>query len=198
MKKGEKVPKGAESAQQILPSEGALSAAAHEPAALTVDSANQVVVAPANHAGDAQLLTLEKTHDLITTHALRLSHSQNDTMRVVIEPGSGTRLSLELRFTNGGIEAQAQLHRGDFDFLSNHWAELQQRLQPQGVSLGALEYSTGSGPDQRSSQDKSNFTGEESPQRGARAELGLERDQPESRSKVKSLIRQYAGWESWA
>jgi hypothetical protein len=201
MKKGQKVPKNAESALQILPGEGALSAAAHQPAATSFDSANDLVATPQvstagdNHAADTRLETLEKTHDLITTHALRLSHSQNDSMRVVIEPGSGTRLSLELRFTDGRIEAQAQLHRGDFDFLSNHWAELQQRLQPQGVSLGALEYCTGSGSDQRGSQDTSSFTRE---QPSGHDHLPEERDFVESRSKVKTRIRQYAGWESWA
>jgi hypothetical protein len=201
MKKGEKVPKNAESALQILPSEGALSAAVREPAASSIDRAKDLVVASQvvtpsdNTPADTRLQILEKTRELVTTHALRLTHSNNDGMRVIIEPGSGTRLSLELRFTNGGIEAQAQLHRGDFDFLSNHWADLQQRLQPQGVTLGALEISTGSSPDKRASQDTSSFTQRDS---GGRDPLLEERDILEPRSKVKTRIRQYAGWESWA
>jgi len=57
---------------------------------------------------------------------------------VVIKPGGGTQLSLELQQRGGSIEAQAVLQRGDFAQLNQHWSDLQQRLEQRGVKLAPL------------------------------------------------------------
>ena len=94
--------------------------------------------------------SIERAHDLMSLHALRLRDSGADSLHVVIKPGSGLRLSLHLRM-RGGIEVQARLNHGDFDFLSRHWNELQQQLGTRGILLAPLEQgepTLGSTPDE--------------------------------------------------
>ena len=81
---------------------------------------------------------VERTHDMMALHAMRLVESNSDSLSVVIKPAVGTELSLELRQRNGGVEAQATLTRGDHQFLSQHWPELQQRLEQRGIKLAPL------------------------------------------------------------
>lgn len=198
MKKAEKTVKNAISPEQNLPGNGALSAGHAAVVNVSLQSPS-VLAAPAAIAAsaDSRLVSLEKTHDLVAIHALRFSNSGNDTMRVVMEPGSGTRLSLELRFGSGGIEAHALLHRGDYEFLNVHWAELQQRLEPRGVHLGPLECSTGSGHDQQRSHQPSESSTDEQPLRSAFAEFALDPTMSSTRS-VKGSPIHHDGWETWA
>jgi hypothetical protein len=197
MKKADKTLKSADLAQQNLPGDGNISAAQNEQPKVAVESASDArALAGVSLAGDARLLSLEKTHDLVATHAMRLTQSTNDSLRVVIEPGSGTRISLELRFANGAVEAQALLHRGDYNFLNNHWAELQQRLEPRGVHLGALACSTGSPGNESHGRNSSNFLAEEQPTRSAFADFAL--DGMKDSRPAKRAAKTHAGWESWA
>jgi hypothetical protein len=224
MKKAEKVQKTAEPLQQKLPSDGALTAgqagiSAAQPAStssaaeaekLAIETnAGQVhpsagvetQISPsvgASAAADARLASLERTHDLVATHALRLNQSGNDSLRVVIEPGGGTRLSLELRFGSGGIEAQAQLQRGDFQFFSSHWADLQQRLEPRGIHLGALGGSDQSGGGQERFQQSKQQPADEQPTRSAFAEFALDGPMADSPAARRSGTKTRAGWETWA
>ena len=55
--------------------------------------------------------------------------SDAESLSVVIRPGAGTELSLELRQRNGAVEAHAILQRGDFQMLNQHWPELQAQLE---------------------------------------------------------------------
>ena len=134
----------------------------------------------------------------MASHALRLSHSEgNESLRVVIEPGGGTRLSLELRLHNGEIEAQALLHRGDYDFLNTHWTELQQRLEPRGVHLAALECPTQPGTNQRQSQQPGQQAADEPPPRSAFAEFAFDGVMEDSPAARRSRSKTYNGWETW-
>jgi hypothetical protein len=81
---------------------------------------------------------LERTHDLVATHAMRLENSGNTSLTVVIKPGGGTQMSLELRQQSNGIAAQASLQQGDYKHLSQNWPELQQRLEQRGIRLAPL------------------------------------------------------------
>ncbi|HZR19050.1 MAG TPA: hypothetical protein VFE51_17315 [Verrucomicrobiae bacterium] len=199
MKKAEKTPKNAGGTEQNLPGTSALSAG-HGGAvsvsapALPLPSAPAMAVAA---SADSRLLALEKTHDLVALHALRLTQLGTDNLRVVIEPGGGTRLSLELRFAGGGVQAHAQLHRGDFEFLNQHWTELQQRLEPRGVHLGPLECSTGSPGDQRRSPEPFDSSADDGPLPSAFAEVALDPAITPSRA-AKSQRTRYNGWETWA
>ena len=87
---------------------------------------------------DVRSQALDRTHDLVMLHALRLVGADSDSLQVVIKPDAGTQLSLELRQRGGGIEAQAVLQSGDFDKLKQHWPELQQRLEQRGIKLAPL------------------------------------------------------------
>ena len=87
---------------------------------------------------DIQARAMERTHDMVTNNAMRLASTQSDTMQVVLKPGAGIELSLELRQRGGVIEAQAVLQHGDYQNLSQHWPDLQQRLDQKGIKLGAL------------------------------------------------------------
>ncbi len=86
--------------------------------------------------------SLERTHDLVSLHALRLRDSSADSLRVMIRPGPGMQLSLDLHLrAGGGVEVSARLNRGDYEFLNSHWTELQHQLESRGVRLSALAHS---------------------------------------------------------
>src|SRR5262249_55189502 len=87
---------------------------------------------------DARLRAADRTHDMVVLHAMRLVESKSDSLSVVIKPTAGTELSLELHLNSEGIHAQATVTRGDHQFLSQHWAELQHRLEQRGVKLAPL------------------------------------------------------------
>jgi hypothetical protein len=149
--------------------------------------------------GDARLLSLERTHDLVALHAVRLKESGSDTMRIVLEPGDGTNLSLELRRQNGGIEAQAMLHRGDFRYLSSHWAELQQRLEPRGVHLAALESSPHSAADHsHSNSHRSKHQSPDEKSGSAFSEFAFAGSMTESPASRPARRKSHQGWETWA
>jgi hypothetical protein len=105
---------------------------------------------------------------------------------------------LELRFGSGGIEAQAQLQRGDFQFFSSHWAELQQRLEPRGIHLGALGGSDQSGVGQERFQQSKHQPADEQPTRSAFAEFALDGPMADSPAARRSGTKTRAGWETWA
>lgn len=220
MKKAEKMVKAAESAQQNLPGEAVSAVKGQEigaeqsvstnnlseasrvdPAATasTGDVTASDAAAPTAATGDdARLRALERTHDLVTLHALRLGSSNTDSIRVVIEPGSGTRLSLELRQGSNGVEAQAVLHRGDFQYLNQHWSELQQRLEPRGVHLATLQSSTDSSTGESSYQQPERQSGKDEPARTAFAEFAFGGSMTESPATRKARAKTHRGWESWA
>lgn len=217
MKKAEKAQKTAELPQQKLPGESAVTAGSGSvPAAnvigtgmnadlekLALSATDRPQPDPSISgafagANDARLVTVERTHDLVATHALRLKQSGDDSLRVVIDPGGGTRLSLELKFTNGTIEAQALLHRGDFQFLSSHWTELQQRLEPRGVHLGALACSDPSTEGQETFQQSRHQAAQDQPSRSAFAEFALDGPMADTPAARRTRPKTHAGWETWA
>ena len=92
----------------------------------------------ASAAVDLRSRALDRTHDVLALHAMRLVDSQLDSLRVVIKPGAGMELSLEMRQHGDAIDARVVLQRGDFSHLSQHWPELQQRLEQRGIRLAPL------------------------------------------------------------
>lgn len=82
--------------------------------------------------------TVERTEQMVTLNAVRLSDSGNSSMQVVIKPDAGTQLSLQLRQQGGGVEVQAVLQQGDFHHLSQQWPDLQHRLDQRGIRLAPL------------------------------------------------------------
>jgi hypothetical protein len=157
------------------------------PATVTVSAADSVE----RFAGNAQ--ALERTHDLVAAHALRVSDVGTDSLQVVIKPGAGTQLSLELRQRGGGVEVQAALQQGDFKNLSQHWPELQQRLEQRGIRLGSL---TDDGS--LANSDSGAFKQNRNQPGAALAELGLATPTTGSFTQPTSRVKAAAGWETWA
>lgn len=81
---------------------------------------------------------VDRVEDLVTTHAMRLRSSGEETLSVVIKPGAGVQIALEVRQQPDGIEVQASLQHGDFGFLNRHWSDLQQQLETRGIRLQPL------------------------------------------------------------
>lgn len=81
---------------------------------------------------------VDRVEDLITTQALRLRTSGEESLQVILNPGAGLRISLDVRQQAGGIEVSASLQHGDFQFLNRHWSDLQQQLEARGIRLGPL------------------------------------------------------------
>jgi hypothetical protein len=162
-------------------------------AALPLPTATTVSFSPVEIPSltDARLKSVERTHDMVALHAMRLVESKSDVLSVVIKPAVGTELTLELRQRESGVEAHAVLSRGDFQFLNQHWPELQQRLEQRGIKLAAL------GGETNFSQDN------QQQQRSARDEAAMESAAAfaEFASLGGATARRAMslnGWESWA
>ena len=185
MKKSQKMQKSAGWTEQKLPEEqlaadGAEIAGQQPlPAATSTTSTSEVAS-----------LSLERTHDLVALHALRVSNTGIESLRVVIEPGNGTCLSLELRQGPGGIEAQAVLLHGDCDFLNQNWPHLQQRLESRGVHLASL----------RSSVQSQNFGRQQTKAdsaKGSITEFAFGGSMTESPTAKRARPKTQHGWETW-
>jgi hypothetical protein len=149
---------------------------------------------------DLRSRSMERTHDMVTMNALRLVNTQSDSMQVVIKPGAGTQLSLELRQRGDVIEAQAVLQHGDFQNLNQHWPDLQQRLEQKGIKLGALtsdETSLTYNGHQGNSQKQSSSPEQDALFASAFAEFSLAGAAHVISAPVLATLGG-KGWETWA
>jgi hypothetical protein len=121
---------------------------------------------PAPAGIDSHARMVDRTHDMVAVHATRLVNAGLDSLQVVIKPGAGMQLSLELRQHGNSVEAQAVLQQGDFNRLNEHWPELQQRLEQRGIRLAPL-----TGENTASSGDTSNFNHQPRPDRSRMDDL---------------------------
>jgi hypothetical protein len=145
---------------------------------------------------DARLRALDRTHDMMALHSMRLVESKMDALSVVIKPAIGTELSLELHQHGDAVEARATLLRGDHQLLSEHWSDLQQRLDQRGIKLGALNCGTGSpAGDQRQFQSAQTSQEEAAQQASAFAEFAITTAGGGATARQATL---HDGWESWA
>ena len=144
--------------------------------------------------------SLDRTHELVSLHALRLVDAKADLLQVVLKPDAGTKLSLELRQRGGGIEAQAVLQSGDFAHLKQHWPELQQRLEQRGIRLAPLTNDENfSGGGSQGFQNQRNQPVErESLFTGAVAGFGLSRGMTARPDAPVVHAATPGGWQKWA
>ncbi len=147
---------------------------------------------------DARMRDVERTHDLVSLHALRMVDSKSDSLQVVIKPGGGTELSLELRHRNGTLEAEAVLQRGDYQLMNQHWPELQQKLEQRGIKLAPLGGDTNfSAPDNGNFSRQQQSTREEAAQQAsAFAEFTVAMNRGGATARLAPVTA--GGWESWA
>jgi hypothetical protein len=142
---------------------------------------------------DNQLQAMERTHDLVAAHAMRLDNVDTSTLTVVIKPGAGTQLSLELRQHGDGIEAQAALQQGDYHHLNQNWPELQQRLEQRGIRLAPLvDDGTATNGGGQQFQQPSNQPGE------VLSGLGFGKTQTVTLAQPTVRAKAGTGWETWA
>ena len=166
------------------------------PGASSTESATATAPA-AQVAADSSVRSLDRLHDMVAVQASRLRDSGADSLQVVIKPGSGTQLSLNLQMRDGTVEVQATLHRGDYDFLNRHWGELQQQLESRGVRVSELVSNNPSaGGDANSFQAPGRQKEQpETATSGGLAEVAVKSST--TPRPVRSL-KTAQGWESWA
>jgi hypothetical protein len=185
---------------ELLGSDSSLSLSALSPRQDGVAAASLSSVEHVNQSSgavpSARTGTLEQTHELVASHALRLQGSNQERLQVVIQPTDGVRLAIELHRSNGHIEAQAILQQGDFNHFRQHWGELQQRLEPQKVVLGALrDGGQPAGEDASSRQSKRHHNDVDVSAPTDLSFGGSMTESPANRSPRKRMGR---GWETWA
>jgi hypothetical protein len=146
---------------------------------------------------ESPLRSLERMHDLVSVHASRLRDSGADSLEVVIKPGPGMQMSLNLQMRDGTVDVRATLHRGDFDFLNRHWGELQQQLESRGVRISQLvnnNPSTGSAPNSFQSPSRQ----KEQPEILNAGEPGEFAVNSSTKPGPVRSLKTSRGWKSWA
>jgi hypothetical protein len=143
---------------------------------------------------DSHSNTLENVHELVVQHAMRMNGSGGDSLQVVIKPGAGTQLSLELRQHGNGVVVQAVLQHGDFTHLNQNWPELQQRLEQRGIRLapltGDVNFAAGNGG--HAFQQKQNQPA------GALEEFAPAFSMTGTFARPVTNAATHRGWETWA
>jgi hypothetical protein len=185
------------------------AATADTPAANSLTT-NQSVAATGSSGGtlvssamiDQPVRAMERTHDMVAMHALRLVDVKTDSLQVVIKPGAGIQLSLELRQHGDGIQAQAVLQQGDFNQMNQHWAELQQRLEQRGIRLAPLtgdENSSAFGGSSEFQKQQQRPPEEQDPlAAGAFAEFALAGAMFAPSGQPAAHAASQRGWQTWA
>jgi hypothetical protein len=156
---------------------------------------------PVSSVVDLRARAIERTHDMIALQGLRLVDAKLDSLQVVIKPGAGMQLSLELRQHGGVIDAQAVLQRGDFGPLSQHWPELQQRLGQHGVHLAPLSNGENANTNFGSNGFQSpqhEFNNPDPLEASAFAEFALAGPAAQSPTPALAATVSHHGWETWA
>ncbi len=213
MKKTDKLNKFAGAMEKILPGNAAITAREGNSAAradLVVATNMADGSASSRNAADPSFSTnliagssalddrsraLERMHEMVVQHATRLNTSGVAALQVVIKPGAGTQLSLELRQSSGGgVEVRATLQHGDFNHLNQGWPELQQRLEQRGIRLAALagDGSFAAGQRENSFQQKHNLPAE------AFGEFVPAVAATGTFARPATVAAARRGWETWA
>ncbi len=177
------------------PTPANFSSAERTPSTAETSSTNLI---SASSQTELRTRALDRTHDILALQGLRLKETNAGSLSVVIKPGAGVQLALQLKQTADGIEAQAILQQGDFKQLNQHWADLQQRLVERGIKLAPLgqdgsSMNSGSENFQRPSQQSAE---QYSLSAGAFAEFasaGAATARP-----VPAVAVTARGWEGWA
>lgn len=167
------------------------SATAGSDATVSAASAGSGAVTALNTPRD---LTLERTQDMVTVNATRLTDSGNNSMQVVIKPDAGTQLSLELRQQGANVQVQAVLQHGDFNQLNQQWPELQQRLEQSGIHLASLtdDGASANHGSRENMENEQKATGEVVPS------LTLADAPAGTFTRETTPVSSGAGWETWA
>ena len=152
---------------------------------------------------DIRMRALDRTQDMVALHAVRLVESNADSLSVVIKPGAGMQLSLQLTQNADGISAQAVLQHGDFENLNRHWPELQDRLEQRGIKLAPLasdESAMSFANQNRGQQNRQQPPEEKALFASAFAEFSMAGVSGVTGASAQPALASLAtgGWQSWA
>ena len=168
----------------------------HLPA--TVETSSSSLISASSQT-ELRTRALDRTHDIMALHGLQLRQSNTDSLHVIIKPGAGLQLSLQMKQTSEGIEAQAVLQSGNFNDLNQHWAELQQRLEERGIKLAPLgnESATANSGNENSQRQSYQSAPPDALSAGAFAEFAAG-SAAAPRTTPTTATADARGWESWA
>jgi len=145
------------------------------------------------------LRAVERTQDLIATHALQMRETSLDSLHVVIKPDPTMQLSLELKLRGGAVEVSASMNQGDFNFMSRHWSDLQQEMEQRGIRLAPLTTDSSSGGTTFNfSQSQNQRPQSETPRESGATEFAFANGGKSPGPAKKLVLRAAPGWESWA
>lgn len=169
--------------------------ASRPPSAEETSSTNLI---SASSQTELRARALDRTHDILALHGMQLKQSNTDSLNVVIKPGAGLQLSLQMKQTGDGIQAQAVLQQGNFNELNKHWAELQQRLEERGIRLAPLgNESAAANNGGENFQQQSRQPGQpDALSAGAFAEFAAAGASSPNATLAATVASR--GWESWA
>jgi hypothetical protein len=185
------------SREEKTESDSAASSSSADAASPT--GASSAASAAAQWPSSTPLRSLERAHDLMSLHAFRLRDSGTDSLQVVIKPGPGTQLSLNLQMRDGNVEMSATLHQGDFNFLKSHWSELQQQLEARGIRLAPLATGEQAGAGDKNSFSQSGRSNDGGSGSGSQPPAFAAFTLPNTLTPATSTkTRTLRGWESWA
>ena len=85
---------------------------------------------------------MEKVQTLISRELNLVRQLGADALAIVLKPDSRTELFLQISHHNGKTEALIRCERGDFEHLQKNWAQLQNTLAGQQVTLAPLQRPT--------------------------------------------------------
>lgn len=150
----------------------------------------------------------DRVQNLMSTEIARFKQMRLDSMSVVLRPDPHTEISLNVKMSEGRIEAHAICQRGDFSALNAQWGQLQQSLSRQQVELAPLrDANTQNGnSDQSSSRGFAQSQGdpqprEEKPKLSFAEELApLRSNTPANKTTPRPVVVAVNGrrWETWA
>jgi hypothetical protein len=181
-----------------------------EPMAHAIQFSEGVQVTRAAGPSQSVLHALETLRVRIHHGAGELRAAGLGSMSVVLRPNPETEMQLRLTLSNGQIEIDARMQRGDFTGLNAQWGQLQHTLSVQGIRLNPLDAgeTVPSGNPPSGSQDFSQhqhaFQSKDRPwpsQQEAENDGSTKRRTPPRSTpstKVQHFSRAGGLWESWA
>lgn len=120
-------------------------------------SGETIQTASAASERESTVETVERLQRTFGDEVVRVKHNSDSSVSVVLRPQPGVQVTLHLQLLQGRVQASAELQEGSWAALSSDWANLQKRLEDQGISLAPLGTSVGTGTDSHPQGHRSAF-----------------------------------------
>jgi hypothetical protein len=143
--------------------------------------------------------SVDRLQSMMAAHATSVVVGHVDELRAVLRPEAGTEIHLHVRRDADRVEMTARCQGGDVAAWQSSWADLQQRLRTQGVSLQALEVGarnqgsgTGAGADPDRQRPQSQNLSADDRESGRRESPNGRRTQAEPATTQETVARRPA------